>query len=134
MMVVSSIDKSNLVSSSAKNLYPTCCQRYPPPPPPLPPPKKKKQFSIFIVPITFFKIFKCYSDKIFNPLSVNPTKWSNTIKQFASILPTNCLIVFDHFVGLALKGLNDISDKTIKKNYIILLDPNLSNGFVQCVS
>ena len=31
----------------------------------------------------------------FNPLSPNPTKWSNTLKQF----------MFDHFVGLALKGL-----------------------------
>ena len=32
----------------------------------------------------------------FNPLSANPTKW----------FPRNCLSVFDHFVGLALKGLN----------------------------
>ena len=43
--------------------------------------------------------------KYFNPLSVNPTKWSNTPKQFVGNLPTNCLSVFDHFVGLALKGL-----------------------------
>ena len=41
-----------------------------------------------------------------NPLSANPTKWSNTLKQFVGKLPTNCLSVFDHFVGLALKGLN----------------------------
>ena len=40
-----------------------------------------------------------------NPLSANPTKWSNTFKQFVDKLPTNCLSVFDHFVGLALKGL-----------------------------
>ena len=40
-----------------------------------------------------------------NPLSVNFTKWSNTLKQFVGNLPTNCLGVFDHFVGLALKGL-----------------------------
>ena len=40
-----------------------------------------------------------------NPLSANPTKWSNTLKQFAGNLPTNCLTVFDHFVKLALKGL-----------------------------
>ena len=40
-----------------------------------------------------------------NPLSVNPTKWSNTLKQFVGKLPTNCLSVFDHFAGLALKGL-----------------------------
>ena len=40
-----------------------------------------------------------------NPLSSNFTKWSNTLKQFVSKLPTNCLSVFDHFVGLALRGL-----------------------------
>ena len=40
-----------------------------------------------------------------NPLSTNFTKWSNTLKQFVGKLPTNCLSVFDHFVGLALKGL-----------------------------
>ena len=39
-----------------------------------------------------------------NPLSANPTKWSNTLKQCVANLPTNCLSVFDHFVGLALKG------------------------------
>ena len=38
-----------------------------------------------------------------NPLSANPTKWSNTLKQFDGKLPTNCLSVFDHFVGLALE-------------------------------
>ena len=32
-----------------------------------------------------------------NPLSANPTNWSNTLK--------NCLNVFDHFVGLAFKGI-----------------------------
>ena len=39
----------------------------------------------------------------FNPLSANPTKWSNILKQFVDKLPMNCLGVFDHFVGLALK-------------------------------
>ena len=39
-----------------------------------------------------------------NPLSANPTKWSNTLKQFVGKLPANCLSVFDHFVGLALNG------------------------------
>ena len=43
---------------------------------------------------------------IVNPFSANPTKWYNTIKQFVGNLPTNCLSVFDHFVKLALKGLN----------------------------
>ena len=40
-----------------------------------------------------------------NPLSANPTKWSNTLKQFVGNLATNCLSAFDHFVILALKGL-----------------------------
>ena len=40
-----------------------------------------------------------------NPLRANFTKWSNTLKQFVGNFPTNCLSVFDHFVGLALKGI-----------------------------
>ena len=39
-------------------------------------------------------------------MSANPTKWPNTLKQFAGKLPTNCLSVFGHFVNLALKGLS----------------------------
>ena len=34
----------------------------------------------------------------FNPLSANPTKWLSTLKQFVGS-------VFDHFVGLTVKGL-----------------------------
>ena len=45
-----------------------------------------------------------------NPLSANPTKWSNKLKQFVCNLPTNCLIVFDHFVGLALKEFKEKQD------------------------
>ena len=40
-----------------------------------------------------------------NPLNANPTKWSNTLKQFVGNLPTNCLSVFDHLVNLVFKGL-----------------------------
>ena len=40
-----------------------------------------------------------------NLLSANPTKSSNTLKQFVGKLPTNCLSVFDHIVGLALERL-----------------------------
>ena len=40
-----------------------------------------------------------------NPLSAKLIKWPNTLKQFVGNLPTNCLSVFGHFVGLALKGL-----------------------------
>ena len=55
----------------------------------------------------FSKIIKVVSESL-NPLSANPTRWSNTLKQFVGKLPTNCLSVFDHFVGLALKGLSDL--------------------------
>ena len=43
--------------------------------------------------------------KWFNPLSAKSIKWSNTLKQIVGKLPTTCLSVFDHFSGLALKGL-----------------------------
>ena len=43
---------------------------------------------------------------VINHLSANPTKWSNSLKQFVGNLPTNCLSVFDHFLILASKGLN----------------------------
>ena len=46
--------------------------------------------------------------RILKPLSANPTKWSNTLKQSVDNLPTNGLNVFDHFVGMALKGLISI--------------------------
>ena len=50
-----------------------------------------------------------------NPLNVKFTKWSNTLKQFVGKLPTNCLSVFDHFVGLAFKGLRK---RNIKRWFI----------------
>ena len=40
----------------------------------------------------------------FNLLSAKLTKWPNTRKQFVGNLLTNCLSVFGHFVGLAIKG------------------------------
>ena len=43
-----------------------------------------------------------------NPFSANFTKWSNTLKLFVGKLTANCLIVFGHFVGFALKGLINI--------------------------
>ena len=49
--------------------------------------------------------FLCFLGKIFIPLSANPEKWSNTLKQIVGNLPTICLSVFDHFMNLALKGL-----------------------------
>ena len=48
---------------------------------------------------------KSEKDVIINPLSANPTKWSNT-QTIRRQKPTNCLSVFDDFVGLVLKGLS----------------------------
>ena len=38
---------------------------------------------------------------VLNPLNANPTKWSDTLEQFVG----KFLSAFDHFEGLALKGL-----------------------------
>ena len=45
-----------------------------------------------------------------NPLNANPTKWSNTLKQFVRNLPSNYLSVFDHFVRLTLEGLKVLTN------------------------
>ena len=49
----------------------------------------------------------------FDPLSASPTKWSNKLKKNHRQEPTNCLSVFEHFVDLALKGLNDFAKSSI---------------------
>ena len=54
----------------------------------------------------------------FNPLSANPTKWPNTLKNFVGKLPTNCLSVFDHFVKLALKGLKAYTELITVLDYL----------------
>ena len=59
----------------------------------------------FLLVDSHSQVFCCKYCKIFNPLSANFTKWSNTLKQFVCKLLTNILSVFDHFVGLAFKGL-----------------------------
>ena len=53
---------------------------------------------------------------IINPLSAKFIKWSNTFKQIVGKLPTICLSVFDHFSGLALKGLMFIASTKSLKN------------------
>ena len=45
---------------------------------------------------------------IYYPLSAYRTKWSNTIKEFRRLLPTNRLRLFGQFVGLDFKGLRQI--------------------------
>ena len=52
-----------------------------------------------------FRNEKSWKNNIFDPVSANPTKWSNTLKRICRQNPTNCLSVFDHFIGLTLNGL-----------------------------
>ena len=74
-------------------------------------------------PSTVIKVYR------FNPLSANFTKWSNTLKQFVGNLPTNCLSVFGHFVGLVLKGsITPRHKKNLIKN---LSSKKLSKGLVK---
>ena len=78
----------------------------------------------------FLSIFK-----EFNPLSANPTKWSNTLEQIVAILPTNCLNVFDHFVKLAVKGLRAFYHQIFHKQVegqIRYKSLHLESGGVEC--
>ena len=62
-----------------------------------------KAYLVYIkIKKNFFLCFFMYNTYV----SHNFIKWSNTLKQFVGKFPTNCLSVFDHFVGLALKGLS----------------------------
>ena len=53
--------------------------------------------------------------------SAYPTKWSNRLKQFVGNLLTNCLSVFDYFVGLTLKGLGMASTMFIDNKAVLFL-------------
>ena len=48
--------------------------------------------------------------KTFKSQSHKMVKHTQTIRR---LLPTNCLSVFDHFVGLTLKGLTSIQLKSL---------------------
>ena len=62
-------------------------------------------FFVFSFSFILFNLFCVWNYSLrLNRLTANPTKWSNTLKQFAGNLPTNCLSVFNHFVKLTLKG------------------------------
>ena len=68
-----------------------------------------------------------------NALNANPTKWSNTFKQLVGKLPTNCLSVFDHFVGLAFKVLKRLVTAITIKDGKVLGSEYLSRGCKACV-
>ena len=65
-----------------------------------------------------WKTYQKWKRVLINPLSASFTKWSNILNQFVGKLPTNCLSVFDHFVGLALKGLSNIIFEWWKMSWV----------------
>ena len=64
-------------------------------------PEIKKIFLFLIVQEFVYH----QSNTSLNSVSANSTKWSSILKESVDKLPINCLNVFDHFLGLALKGL-----------------------------
>ena len=64
---------------------------------------KGLKYDLYFFNNSVFLCGKIWTNDL-NSLSANPTKWSNT-QTTRRLLPTNCLSVFDHFVGLAVKGL-----------------------------
>ena len=77
--------------------------------------KKKKNSKKNRFFTRWFKTLVWFPPRLINRLSANFTKWSNTLKQFVSKLPTNCLTVFGHFVGLALKKLRRLGVLNISR-------------------
>ena len=84
--------------------------------------KSKDTLSI----ISFFRMkdvchtcLLCHGSHICSLTEVNcyQTICSNTLKQFVDKKPTNCLSMFDHFVGLALKGLSEL--QIVESLYLI---------------
>ena len=75
------------------------------------------------------------SERYVNPLSANFTKWSNTLKQFVGKLSTNCLSVFDQFVGLALKGLSHLimEINLSRKKKLNLPRPRIKVYYYKCI-
>ena len=67
------------------------------------------------------------SERSYTKIKRHFTKWSSTLKQFIGNLPTNCLSVFDHFVGLALKGVKVMEIQNFTLILISLLEE--SQGF-----
>ena len=55
--------------------------------------------------LCFFFLFLVFRHLLFSPLKCQPNKMVKQTQTIRQLLPTNCLSVFDHFVGSALKGL-----------------------------
>ena len=68
---------------------------------------RKETVFVYILGFIFYGVSRAKTDlhNKYIPLSANPEKWSNTLKQIVGNLPTICLSVFDNFMNLALKGI-----------------------------
>ena len=90
--------------------------------------------EFFIIHCSFFCL-TCWKLKFvtsnISPLSANPTKWSNRLKQFFDKLPTNCLGVFDYFVKLALKGL--VSTCNLKSVMILSVRKSICESLLMLI-
>ena len=76
-----------------------------------------------------FKVSWFFLKGSFNSLSDNLTKWSNTFKQFVG-KSRRIVCVFDHFVGLVLKGLRFWAlFKLNSRHYSIFTPPQ--NGVIE---
>ena len=66
--------------------------------------------------------------EVLNPLSVNlkMVKHTQTVRR---CLPTNCFTVFDHFAGLALKGLLHEINKNMPKQPRVKFFVHLHENF-----
>ena len=64
-------------------------------------------------------------------LSTNPTEWPNTLKQFVGSCRQIFLRVFDHFVGLALKGLRPCQTSLIEFSCKKMLTAKSCESFFQ---
>ena len=58
---------------------------------------------------SFLVLFMLLTRKNFLPFKRRPHKIVKHTQTIRWLLPTNCLSIFYHFVGLALKGLRDVS-------------------------
>ena len=74
-----------------------------------------------MIPVKDLSFIKAIFVGALNPLSANPTKWPNTLKQFVGKLPTNCLSVFGRFVKLAFKGLSCLRRLSNHGTYVTII-------------
>ena len=69
----------------------------------------------------------------FEPFKREPQKMVKHTQTIRWLLPTNCLGLFDHFVGLVLKGLKTEKYRT-KKLHIVLCRISLVTAVISGVT